>query len=487
MKKLVSSLLLLVFGIGAQAQTPFSYDVLAQLVFPQAIIFEASVALPAEEVARVVLTIAPANGVSTVIEMPRDVAFEFAQEYVVANYRWQVPVNAPPPLASEVAYTWQIVTTRDEVVTAEGVVIYQDERVPEWQTVANDAQTLSVTAPKGIASLDVVRLYDALNTVYTRLETETNTRPVLKWLLYTDALPLGCARDADGQAFVTYTFKAETMTEPCNAALIERVFAGYTIETFTSESVWLDAKMNEMVRAFYAPFWQGAALPSWVIYAVTQLYKPYPSYDQPAALRQTLRTQRPLSLSQLAELPTDPQRLALWEAQAESLLRYLMDKWGVPATLELVRGLATTPIEEAFTRLSGAQSDALLPAWQAWLYTARAEQAYGYSLYQPVTATPTATFTPSRTPRPSALPPTPTATDDATPTLRPTHTGIPPTATVTPLPAGGFTLRSTPVPVVAPVSTAPSGYNALWIGGVIMALLALLGIGVWVWRRRRTR
>lgn len=487
MKRLLLLLCLWVaWGVRAQTDVPFAYDTLTQLVFPHAIIFEASVALPGAEVARAVLTIAPPVGAPLVVDMPRDVPFAFAKEYVVANYRWNIPSSLPLALGDTIAYTWQLVTVRDEVALVESELVYQDERVPAWERVANDDQTLTLTAPQGIDGLDVARLHAALLPIYDRLAAETGARPALRWLLYSEQLPLGCNRDADGVAIVTYRFKADEITERCDEARINRLFADYRVEVFNGETAWLDAATDTLVTTFYAPFWNDDAPPAWLRAATIQLYKPYPRYDQPDLLRQMLRVQRPLTLAQMATVPDDPQQRVLWQAQAESLLLYLMDKFGVPAALKTLREAGSVPFEAAFARLSGADASALLPSWQSWLYSARAAQAYGYSIYQPVTATPTATFTPSPTATASPLPPSPTATDDATATPRPTRTRIPPTATVTPLPPSGFTVRATPLPEPAvPVPLGITGDNAVLFGGGILGVVLLFLLGVWLWRRNR--
>ncbi len=455
------------------------YASVADVVFPMQTYGELVIDLPASEVARVTLTINAPNNAPVVINFPGDEPFFFAKEYVEVRYVWQIPPQTPPPLFSEIVLQWQIVTTRDREIFQEESVMYTDKRV-NWQTIELEDTSISLTVP------DDWRVGRTLESqilpLYTRLREHTGNAPRLNLLVYPSNVPVGCDVDAEGKPVVVFTRKLEVQTIACDVATAQRSIrnGGYETLAVPNETFFFDALQDALIQGAYAPVWQNSNVSAWLQTGMRRFYKPF-GVSTLFDLRQTLRLQRAFTLSEMLQ-PAPEGKELLWGNQAHSMVLFLADTFGVPTLIDLARGDAEESFESRFLALSGASTEGLVVAWQAWLYNIRAEQTYGYNVFALTTLTPT--VTPSTTPtrlRATALPTaTPTTEATVTPTL--TRTPRPPTPTITPLPAESFSLRPTAIPNAPTTNNSNTGGLGeaqaiiLAVGMVLMAIVGAAGL-----------
>jgi hypothetical protein len=434
-------------------------------LFPQAVYFELAVPLPAAEVTRTSLTVSFAGSEPVTVVFPQQVAYSFADEFVVAITTLAVPAQ-PPPLFSTVRWRWQVSTLAGQELFASGDFIYQDDRVA-WHQQTDEVGRLDIVLASSLR-LDPDALVADLTLLLDRLQAETGSSPTARLMLYPPDVPIGCDQDDEGQPVVRYVLRGLDETAPCDLALAQRVIqaSGYTPLQVSDPETFVRDLRVAFVRDAYRAAWEGGGVPGWFQEGIIQLYVP-PERSSLETIRQRLRTGRPFTLSQMAARPAEQSQA--WHEQAYSLVLYLMDVHGVPPVLALARG-AGTDFAAAYERAFGAPLSALLPAWQSWLFTNRAAAAYLYDIYQPATPTPLPTATASRTPRPPTAAPSATPTQEQSPTPRPTRTRIPPTATITPLPAQSFVLRSTPTPV-------PPGAVVAEFAGLTVNQWVIIGLG----------
>ncbi|MCU0511433.1 MAG: hypothetical protein MUE40_02570 [Anaerolineae bacterium] len=493
---LCSLLALLLHPLAAQESTPEALPqspliTLEQdFTFPQRLYSRMTIDVPTAQIDRTQLVIQPQDSAEIIIDFGPAAAgaaaavepYEFAGEYTVATYTWTIPPASVPPLFGTIRYLWRVRTQSGAVEEYGAEVQYSDTRTT-WQTLATDR--VSVTLPAGFLSADQARgLPVRLQTLYERLQSDTDRSPMFRWLIYPAGLPPACDLNADGEPIIRFLDREGTFNEvPCAVAVARAAYerAGYTVLQPATAAALPGTLSTLLIDAFYAPLWADSDVPAWFQRGLAALYQPATLPGTLFSTRQALQNARPLTLAELSAPPT-AENEARWAAQSYSLMLYLLDRLGVPAVFNLARRAAAGSFAEAYTAAAGSL-ETLIPDWQTWLYTGRAEAAYSYSIYQPTTATPTATFTPTITRTP--LPPTATLTATAavTATPRPTRTRIPPTATLTPLPPQGFSLRPTAIPAtpVPPVSYPLPGVPVttpqwLVIGmvGLVLALLLVL-------------
>jgi hypothetical protein len=452
-------------------------------LFPQSVYFELAVPLPAAQVARTTLTVAFAGSPPLTVVFPQQVAYAFADEFVVASTTLAVPPQ-PPPLFSTVRWRWQVSTSAGQELFASGDFIYQDDRIA-WRQQTDEAGRLDIVLASGLR-LDPDALVADLTLLLDRLQAEAGTSPTARLLLYPPDVPIGCDQDADGQPVVRYVLRGLDETASCDLAFAQRVIqaSGYTPLQVGDPEAFVHDLRVAFVRDAYRSAWEAGRVPDWFQEGVIQLYVP-PERSSLETIRQRLRTGRPFTLAQMSARPEE--QTQLWQEQAYSLTLYLMDEHGVPPVLALARR-ENADFAAAYESAFGTPLSALIPAWQSWLFTNRAAAAYLYDIYQPITPTPLPTATASRTPPPPTAVPTATPTQEITATPRPTRTRIPPTATITPLPAQSFVLRSTPT-AVPPGAAAPDALvftpdQWLIVGaGIVVGLLVI--IAALFWGRRR--
>ena len=152
---------------------PLIYGVSASLAFPQEVYFDLTLDLPANALARAVLTITPPLGTPTVVSFPTDEPLAFAGEYIDIRTVWRVPNGTP--FASEIAYTWEIVTVRDRLIAYKGTLTYAPPTT-SLQTRTQEEGLLSARMI-GYSPREADVLMARLTSLYTLLRRHTNTSP----------------------------------------------------------------------------------------------------------------------------------------------------------------------------------------------------------------------------------------------------------------------------------------------------------------------
>jgi hypothetical protein len=324
--------------------------------------------------------------------------------------------------------------------------------------------------------------------VYELLSENTSRSPVLRYLVYDSGVAPGCAHRtlASGveETLAVGVFSGTLL--PCRPEFAERVYEesgyavfqrvpGYDVETIMVE---------HMVRAFYAPLWDGNDVPIWFETGLGLFYAPALKTDLLSIVQAMARNNRLFSLEAMNNTPSDDAEL--WRAQSYGMVLYIAELAGVQGVFELANAVDdSVSFSEIYEQVTGQSLVALIPAWQGWIFTRMAELVYGITPYQPPTPTRTPTLTDTRTRTATTTPtptqtytpsvtgvlsstPYPTLTSSRTPTREPaTVTPRPPVRTPTPTPTNSISILRTP------------GVQA----GVVIVLLIVIGILVYAYVR----
>lgn len=489
MKKQFLALLLILTVGSTAAQTPVAtLATTTRLLFPDRLLLEAAVPLPAENIRAMTLNIAVPGRPVLTVRFPEDQPYRFAQEFVIADFAFAFPTEDVVPPFTEIQYRWTATLISGQSLIATGSVIYEDSRV-QWQTTrsADRAAITHASRPHFNVQTELAET----SALLARLEAETGQKLQTQWIVYPPDVPPFCDQVAATSASEPtprhrYFWAGAQRDEPCDPAFGQRVFEahGYQLVTDATSSGFV-ALRRALVETAYATLWPPNT-PAWFREGMIGLYVPR-RVDDVGIVRQALRSRRPFSLSVMAAGPANPAD-ALWQAQAQTMTRYLLATFGVPPVFELARTLSAYPdFATAYASALNQPMNALLLDWEAWVYTEAAFQANSYSIYAATTPTPTPTFTPSPTRIPPTASSTPTPAPQVTATPRPTRTRTPPTATPSPLPPEPFIIRATPTATPVPPPTielpvdAPPGVF-VGLGTSALALIALIG---YVLLRRR--
>jgi len=473
MRWCVGLIILGLTSLSTAQATPPALALTTRLLFPDRLLLEAALPVPASEVAEMRLSIAvPGRPVLQITYPPQP--FRFAREFVVADYAYSFLLQDPLPPFAEVQYRWTAILVNGEQIVAADSVTYQDSRV-QWQTLQG-ADRATFIYGEGTSSNFPSELAET-TALLERLEAELGQAPQVKWVFYPPDVPPICDLSAASTPHHRYFWAGEQRDEPCDLAFGQQVFNvhGYQVITNPSPSTWA-ALRRGLVEEAYAALWP--ALPAWLREGLLGLYVPR-RVDDVGVVRQVLRTRRPLSLRTMEAPPSNAATETLWYAQAHTMTRYLLAAFGVEPVFSLARSVKDYPdFAAAYAAAFNQNLAALLSDWETWVFTESAYLAASYSIYMGVTPTPTPTFTASPTlARPTAES-TLTPTAPATPTPRPTRTRIPPTPTPTPLPPEPFVVRATAAPApeaaasgLLPVGTPPGVFVGVGISGLALAVL----------------
>lgn len=476
-------LLLFAIIISASAQAPESaLTTTSRLLFPDRLLLEAAVALPASDVQSMTLSIAVPGRPVLTVRFPDGRPYRFAREFVIADFTFAFPTDDVIAPFTEVQYRWTATLNTGQQLIAGDSAIYQDTRVA-WQTLASDNGASIVHGDD--TRFNFRTELAETRALLARLEAETGQALQAQWVVYPPDVPPICAVFAvngANQPRHRYFWAGAERDEPCDVTLGQRVFEanGYQVIVDATDFATL---RRRLVEAAYAGLWPSWT-PAWFREGVIGLYVPR-RVDDVGVVRQALRSRRPLSLAVMAADPAAPTD-ALWYAQSQTMTRYLLATFGVPPVFELARTLNNYPdFAAAYASVLNQPIAALLPDWETWVYTEAAFLASSFSVYAATTPTPTPTLTPSPTRIPPTARSTPTPAPQVTATPRPTRTRIPPTATPSPLPPEPFVIRATPTPLpaasgVLPINTPPAALASLGVSA--LALIALVG---YVLLRRR--
>jgi len=428
--------LLGVTSLSAQSE-PLTVTGEAEVLFPEAIRFSASVDVEIDSLSGAVLVIAPTGLDEVRVEVLLPSGEDDPPEGIA--YLWSPPDQDPPDLFSEIGYRWEIETLDGRRADFDGVLEFSDPRQP-WLRVIDRTESIQLALPDGF--VPERQLHDLLDL----LNVNVGDLPSLRWAVYADVSPQ-CERSQEDDSLVAVAPQSG-VSAPCRSGRAEVVYASSGYALIDLPGAGADALLERIVRAAYEPHWAGKDVPAWFIGGLADFYDPALKVEDLERLRRANRGGSLLPLAALnAEAPADPETAALWRAQRYSLVLYLADQVGFAGLFELAR-VPGANFEATLAERVGAPSG-LLIAWEGWLFSRAAEAAYLLTPYQAPTATPpppsptappTATRTPSATPTPVL---TLTHTVTAFPTVTPSHTPTAAPPTVTPRPPGSL---RTPVP-----------------------------------------
>jgi len=455
-----------------------------RLAFPQSVTFQVEIPGNIETLESLILEIAPETELATVIEFPDQGQIEQFSRSLFATYEWEVPSQPSPMLFSEVPYTWRGVIEGDNFEWR-GVLLYADQ-LRRWSVAVASDVPLMLAAD---ASLNRVEgLIAQYEQVYELLQRETGVVPDVRLVFVPQTRPFGCDINAQGEPVTQGRVEYAIVEVPCDPERVDRILdeGGYEEVRLGTRIVAQRDLLPRLVEAFYEPLWGSESVPNWFEQGLTSFYDPL-SGDSLFLAQQSARTRQIIPLVQMNTVPQGNEAVSRWQAQAHGMVLYIASTFGVDTVFELARTAGRGDFATVYESVTGQSLEALLPAYEGWLFSPVGEQAFGYVPYLPDTPVPSLTPTYTST----SLPPTPiltsTLTPDYTETPRPTRTLIPPTATLTPLPAQGFVVRSTPVATSVPeASFFPADVDSELIVTILIAVIVVtVAIILALWLRRR--
>jgi hypothetical protein len=457
----------------------------SEIIFPQAIRFFVRLDAPLADLESVVLTL-QWEGTS-----PQRIEADFETDVLVSQpdtdieILWAIPADEPPPLFTDIEYSWEAQLNTGETAQYIDRLTFLDERAT-WTRVEDPYLTIAMP----LRNLEALPLAALLNPVYDLLIANTDREPRYRLLVYDELTPPGCDLDEETEQPIAVGQRSG-LTIPCE---IEQAEAIYEASDYTllrkPVGLSFEAFLTDyMMRDFYRPLWQGQRVPAWFIAGLSQFYTPSRGADLLTPAQLAARGTGVFNLINMNTQPTDSNALALWRAQSYGMVLYIAELVGLQGVYDLASAVGESDsFEEAYEDIVGQPLSALIPGWSGWLFSQEAVRAYALNPYGPSTPLPslTPTLTPSRTPTPTETL-TPTVTPSVTgflsptpaPTLTPSVTFTPVPPTVTPRRPGSLpTITPTPSPTLTDTLTQPGVQ-----GGVLIALLIALVALVFVFIR----
>jgi len=450
-----------------------------QVLFPNGIRFTFAIDLPAEQISSITLTIQREEAEQFVADVnPADA--RLTQPFTELDFDWNVrDVPQIPTLFSEVLYRWEIVSTTNQRFASSDTVIFTDNR-RRWLVDEDPDGRMNITIPQNHLPPDSLRR--AVERTYNLMQRNTRTQPTFDLLVLDGDLPFGCNRDAAGEPILRLVTNEGTEQIPCDLELAEVIYSnsGYTVLTADTVPEFTGQVQQTILNGFYDPLWGEATIPEWYRFGLAQFYRTTPLSNVYDIGRQAARGDRVYTLDELNAVPSNPEELAIWQAQSYGMVLFTADQIGVDDFFDLANDVATAEtFADAYEDALDIPLEVLPLQWASWLFSRRAESAYTYNVYMINTPTPSPTPTDTLTPTT-----TPTWTNTpaftATPTL--TRTPIPPTPTITPLPARSFDLREPTAipepeqPIIPSLTSGISREQLLVVIGVFMTLAILAAV-----------
>ena len=484
---LVIAYILLMTCASARAQTETAFDVngAAEILFPQVIRFSADLSIPVSDVEAVELTIEAEGRDPVALDLDPEAIAEGETRFV---YLWDIPVDDPPILFNDITYRWTVEAADGASAEFEDSLTFTDPRADFAQVVGAEGR-FSIAVSGGASRAG--RLRQSLQPVYDLLVENTGRQPDSHWMIYEGGLIPGCETDEETGERVALGVASGIMV-PCSRSTAEAIYAASGVQVIEAPAgIPVEtAVARAMARDFYAPLWEGAAVPAWFAAGLEQFYTTAPKANLLPVVRDAARTNRLYTLPRLSgERSDDP----VWGAQSYGMILYIVDQIGAQGLFDLARDFSAGELfDTVLERHVGVSMTALLPAWQNWIFTRDAESAYGITPYQPPTGTPTPSNTPTPTPPPTSTETrTPTATNTVYvtpartpfPTVTPSRTPSPRPPSVTPRPPGSLE-TPTPVPQSAlPGIVADQTTQAIIIAVLLIVLAVLVGLYIRLSRR----
>lgn len=436
----------------------FVRDGSVDIAFPEAVRFAVNLTIPATQVTSAALTISPEGQPPiTVMVDVVGASVYYGEPEARLIYVWPLTADQPLPLFGSVAYQWTFTAADGSSGTLTDSFVFNDTRF-EWLRSTDPQGQFDITIPRALSAL-----VEPLRRVHALLEKNTGRSLPYNLMLYDQ--PSGC-----GYASLTDQVSG---SDVCRAFL-----AGYQVLERPTSVGAEDYFVGELVRAAYAPLWEGKNVPAWFVDGLAQFYAPSPKNALLLPAQAAARGGTLYSLRALME----PNSAALWRAQSFGMVLYIANALTPQGLFDLARA---DDFDAAYQSALGVPLSTLIPAWQQWIFTRAAESVYGITPYQPPTVVPSPTVTPSATPSPTLTPSlTPSRTPTLTltprgvrtyeppPTLTPSATATPLPPTVTPRPPGSLPTASA-TPTALQVTVAQPAFQA-GIGTFLVLLLLLL-------------
>ena len=426
------SLMVAVPGRAQEGGTVLDYS--AEVVYPAVVRFMITVDLPFDTVRSVALEVTQDGSALRSGALNVSDVLLSSEPLTQFLYAWPLNPNAAPELFAPLNYRWTITGTDGMVLNAEGEVLFAP--TPEWRASGEAPLRFAVADPV----LNVVAARQAVLAAYTRMQTQTERAPEFAWAPLARGFQF-CETITTDEGEQSVVQSVNETAYPCTEEAGEALLTANGYQILHRQGAGLLPFENELVDVMFEVFYAGIGpdpnTAGWFRAGLRQLYHLTPD---PLALRQVqlvARADRLLDPEAMARRPDDPQVQALWEQQAYTLVLYLADRYGADAPFTLA---GQTNFNAALRDLTGGDLAGLIPDWERWLFEPGAEFAAAWTVYLPLTPTPT----PSRTPSP--LPPTATATLTASPTLPPT---------LTPTPTSRVIQVASPLPTYTPVTASP--------------------------------
>ncbi len=456
-----------------------------EVLFPMAVRFRATFSQSVDLLREVKLRIEPVGeaAIDVVLDLEEDVlnGSELFTEY---DYVWELPSDIQLPLFSRgnVVFEWQAVDTVGRTARVRDALDFRDDRV-NWQVDEDPAGNINLFVAADGPDPQLIR--QGAQFAYDLVTTNAGRSEPVNVIVYDPAIDLSVCQvvqdeDTNVERLVTVS-QSDGLAVTCDPSRAATIFANSDFIVLQATGTSLSAAQNVLidwvVRHFYEPFWRDDSVPVWFQSGLVNFYQPQNKSRLLLPVQTAARTDRLLTLAAMNMERSDD----LWTAQSYAMVLYIADLIGVPALFDLAVADSFT---SAYEQATGQALAALLPNLRRWIFTDSATSAYGYTPYQPETATPTpsrtlTTFPPTATHTPTASS-TPTFTPSVTGELSPTPSLTPtPTRTTTPLPPSvtprpaSSLFTPTPIPTLTVLDNPVS---RLGIVTVLLIILAILGL-----------
>ncbi|MBI1278419.1 MAG: hypothetical protein GC179_09850 [Anaerolineaceae bacterium] len=442
-----------------QAEQSFIQQWSQEVIFPSAVRFTITLALPLEQVSTVSLIIKPASRPTVNVPLNLESTVVVGGEITGLAYIWQLPLENPPLLFKDIVFDWQVTSQTGDTAKIEDHFTFTDQRV-NWLQDLPISSTVKLTLPNDMTSKKIPStpyshtglddLAANIKHVAALLSTNLGSTPNFNLLVYdTSKLPI-CTTNTKGESVATSS--DGSIQIPCATTSADQIFAasGYNTVIVKSSSLTdVETAISDyMVTQSYTPRWSGKSVPQWFQTGLTDFYSPSLKVEMGPPVLSAARSNNLLPLDVMAQSPTTDANSELWRAQSYGLVVYIASQIGVDGLFNLANDAGTSAsFDEAYQTALGKPISTLLDNFQRWLFTSSALDAFTFTPYQAATASPT----PSRT---LTLTNTPTTTPTATFTLTPTVTGV---LSLTPLPSR----TPTRTPTAAPPTNTPRAAGSL--------------------------
>jgi hypothetical protein len=449
-----------------------------EVIFPQAVRFSIVLGSVATDLASATLTIQPEGQPAVAINVDIEETAIVSEPYTELVYIWEIPNPEPPRLFREIGLEWSVVSDRNEIARIQDSFVLTDQRA-EWVQDEDPQNLIDLTVPAD--GPNPTRIRRDVMPVYDLLAANVGRAPSFNLILYTDAFPIGCVTNGDGDSVAVGPVSGVEVD--CDPAKAEAIFNASGYDALQPDSDIVSSIVIRLTEGFYETVWLDKEVPDWFRAGLARFYSPLPKASLLPTALVASRNDRLFTLEEMAVMPVADE---VWQAQSYGMVLYIASQIGVDGLFRLATDLtAADSFMAAYQARVGQPLDSLIADWQRWIFTDEAAAAYVYTPY--LASTPTPTPSPSLTPFPPTETPTPTLTPTETPT--PTVTGVltetpaptrtltrTPTAapaTVTPRPAGSL---NTPTPTVTATSQANSDVNRIGLAAVILLGIAIIGL-----------